>query len=394
MIYAMIGHRLLALMKTRFSASNLPPLGSLRRFPLILCLCVCLSHCTSFGPRVIRAERTNFNLAVQETEDSQLLLNLVRLKYHDTPVFLELTSITSQSTLEAGLGNGDPLAEIAQPPSLVWKPGGVLGASSQPTVSYTPLHGERYARQLLAPLKIETLMLLYRSGWPLENLLRLCVQRLNNVENAVHSPGPNPEKASGSEAFARLVDLIAKLNRGGHLDLVYETMPDQASSSRIVLHVSPEAPRQQAADLVKQLGLIAGQKHYPVSYALVEHRGSPQLDHLEIETRSLHGILSYLSHAVVVPPSHEKEGIVSVTRTLDGGVFDWGKATHHLLQVRSSASKPSRASTKVQYRGTWFYIADSDSVSKSTFSLLTQLVSLQSGDTSGISPVLTLPVSR
>ncbi|HBJ85570.1 MAG TPA: hypothetical protein DDZ88_17175 [Verrucomicrobiales bacterium] len=354
-----------------------------------------LGACGSVGSRQIKSERTNYNLAVQETEDSQLLLNLVRLKYHDTPVFLELTGITSQSTFESGLSNGDPIAEIAQPPSLIWKPGPNLTFSAQPTVSYMPLHGEKFAQQLLAPIKIESLMLLYRSGWSLQNILQLCVQRLNKIENAVHASGPTPETAPRYEDFASIVSSLVKLKHSGHLDFVYEAFPTPKDATRIVLHVSPTAFHlRHVQDLLKRLNLAPGKEHYPVTYSLVEHGGSAELDHLEVETRSLQGLLYFLSQAVEVPDKDVKDGLVTVTRTADGGTFDWAKATQGLLRVRSSATRPPKASTKVQYRGSWFYIADSDLVSKSTFSLVTQLVSLQSGDSARLTPVLTLPVSR
>lgn len=43
-------------------------------------------------------------------------------------------------------------------------------------------------------------------------------------------------------------------------------------------------------------------------------------------------------------------------------------------------------------RGSWFYIDDSDLDSKSTFSMLMQLFALQSGNSDGMTPVLTIPV--
>jgi hypothetical protein len=46
----------------------------------------------------------------------------------------------------------------------------------------------------------------------------------------------------------------------------------------------------------------------------------------------------------------------------------------------------------VQYRGSWFYIDDSDLSSKSTFNLLGQLFELQAGEAGGSVPLLTLPI--
>ena len=47
----------------------------------------------------------------------------------------------------------------------------------------------------------------------------------------------------------------------------------------------------------------------------------------------------------------------------------------------------------MKYRGYWFYIANDDPDSKSTFSMLTALFSLLGGQTaSAQAPVLTLPI--
>ena len=46
-----------------------------------------ISGCANLGPTTLKSERSNYNLAVQRTNDEQLLLNLARLKYRDTPFF-------------------------------------------------------------------------------------------------------------------------------------------------------------------------------------------------------------------------------------------------------------------------------------------------------------------
>ena len=63
------------------------------------------------------------------------------------------------------------------------------------------------------------------------------------------------------------------------------------------------------------------------------------------------------------------------------------------LKVRSKKwGKPDNAFVSVPYRGAWFYIADDDLNSKSTFTLLKQLFSLQAGQIKEAGPTLTLPV--
>jgi hypothetical protein len=113
---------------------------------------------------------------------------------------------------------------------------------------------------------------------------------------------------------------------------------------------------------------------------------------ISLVTRSLMGVLFYVSQGVVVPPEDQAAGRVTVTRAVDGAPFDWLEVTGDLLHVRASRTRPADAYVAIHYRGAWFYIADNDLGSKSTFALLTQLFALQGGEVRSSGPVLTLPV--
>lgn len=115
-------------------------------------------------------------------------------------------------------------------------------------------------------------------------------------------------------------------------------------------------------------------------------------DDLYLQTRSVSGILFFLSHNVDVPRAHIDRGLVTVTRDAEGNVFDWDRVTGDLLQVKTSPAPPVNAFVKMRYRGHWFYIEDNDLESKSTFMLLNQLFNLLAGDIKKAAPVLTIPV--
>jgi hypothetical protein len=51
---------------------------------LVLLLSVCVAGCT-IGPRALETHRLPYNEAVKKTTEEQLLLNIVRLRYTDTP---------------------------------------------------------------------------------------------------------------------------------------------------------------------------------------------------------------------------------------------------------------------------------------------------------------------
>ena len=62
------------------------------------------------------------------------------------------------------------------------------------------------------------------------------------------------------------------------------------------------------------------------------------------------------------------------------------------MRTSDSLLRPSDAAFAVRHRGRWFYIADGDQSTKSTFLLLGNLFTLQAGDVEDAKPVLTLPV--
>jgi len=145
-------------------------------FSLLGCSLFLATSCASIGSRAIKGERVNFNAALQQTADEQLLLNLVRLRYRDPPAFLEVTSISTQSQFQTSFEAGTEL-ERATVNSDLFKITGGFGYFTQPTLTYTPLQGENFIQRLLSPLTVDKLMLLYRSGWNISRLFRLCVQR-------------------------------------------------------------------------------------------------------------------------------------------------------------------------------------------------------------------------
>lgn len=58
-----------------------------------------LVGCSSIGPDKIHADRYNYGKAISDSSKSQLLENLVRLRYADTPVFIDVGQVVSGYTL-------------------------------------------------------------------------------------------------------------------------------------------------------------------------------------------------------------------------------------------------------------------------------------------------------
>jgi len=343
--------------------------------------CCLLSGCTSFGPSAVRSGRFDYNEAIVRTFDEQLLLNLVRLRYRDTPYFLEISNVSTQYELR-----GDARASVTGGDDDLFDLGAGVGYVERPTIVYAPLAGEDFARRLLAPLSPESLLLLTGAGWRVDRVLRCGVVRINDLWNAPEASGPTPDAPPAYAEFREAATLLSEIRQEHGLRLDY----DGADGRRtVILRFTEEhtgtAPRERLAEL---LGLDAETREF----AMLPDAAPPSPSGMTLATRSLIGVLYFLSQAVDAPQRDVDAGRVTVTRNDDGSPFDWALVLGDLFAVRSSLEEPDDAFVKVRYREAWFYIDDSDLSSKSTFNLLGQLFNLQAGEVRGEAPLLTLPV--
>src|SRR3954464_8992647 len=81
------------------------------RIALIMACWTCASGC--LGPKAIRYTRLRYNEVVRDTNDEQLLINIVRLRYADSPVFIDLPNITSQFELSGGGSYAGPNQSVS-----------------------------------------------------------------------------------------------------------------------------------------------------------------------------------------------------------------------------------------------------------------------------------------
>ena len=63
-----------------------------------------LVSCVGFGPRSIQVQRASYTEVLGATDAEELLANVVRLRYLDTPVFLRISSVTASPTMELSSG--------------------------------------------------------------------------------------------------------------------------------------------------------------------------------------------------------------------------------------------------------------------------------------------------
>ena len=349
---------------------------------LILILAALLSGCQSaFGPQALARTHPAYNEAIITSINEQMLQNLVRMRYRDVTFFLEIGSVTASLSLGANagvnadvnLGSGDTLS-----------PGVGIAYADKPTISYTPLRGEELLKSILSPLQLEAILVLTQSGWNISRVFGLCFERINDLYNAPNASGPTPAQEPDHEDFGELMDALHTLQK----NQLIEIGTNEAGDIIIKLIRDNDSYKYQIDQVYTLLELDHGKDEFTLNTDFLS------MDNTQwtVRPRSISGLLYYLSHNVEAPSGHQYE-LVTVTRTEDGGRFDWNQTPGgRLFKIHTSDERPGNAYTATHYRGHWFYIEDTDLESKSTFTLLRQLFDLQAGQTNPQVPALTLPV--
>jgi hypothetical protein len=354
---------------------------------LFLIVFTFISGCHSFGPDGLRGSYSLYNTAIVDSQNEQFIQNIVRLHYRDPVFFLDVTNVTASLRMDLAASMDGTTLGLTQPSTglnmLTLNAGGAY--SSQPTISYSPLQGEGFVKSMLSHVDLHDIFTLIRSGWSSSRVLGLCVERINGLDNASTGSGPTPKLSPKQIGpFQRLLKLF-EIVIGENL-IVPKIDP---ITKEMQLEIKSNSDFHDVIWEIKQL-LELDQK------LEVYHLSSDFLgrsDTISIHSRSLMSILFYLSHHVDTPDTHKKSGLVTVTLNEDGSKFDWMKTTAgSLFHILYSEKQPDLAFVSIPYRGHWFYLADNDLESKSTFMLLTQLFRLQAGAAKSSGPALTLPV--
>jgi len=342
-----------------------------------------LAGCTVAGPSAVRNGRLAYNQAITETDNQQMLMGVVHSRYDETTTLLAVASVTANvrvttsTGIELGFGDSDNYAGSLVP----FSAGAVY--EENPTISYVPVAGAKYAGQLFSPVRVAVLAELTGTLAESDYIFTALIASANGIRNPdfqYASVAPDPH-------FERFVTLMTTLTQAHRLHWVMDGSKDGAHSL-VIEHFAPELTAE-VSELLSLLGLPvpppdATQVVVPVFLAL----NGRESGGIGLTTRSVGNLVEILAAAVEVPEDDMRRGIAAPYPPP-------GLAGQH-LRVRYSDDKPSGAAVAVPYRDGWYYIDETDRPTKRFFRLLSALwsVSMAEGTAHAAGPVLTVPVSR
>jgi hypothetical protein len=171
-----------------------------------------LSACSVVGPASIDHGRTSYNEVIEDTSRQQALLNVVRIRNGESPLFIDVTEVDAATSAGGTLGGGvsglgatanfksTSAGTIQGPVEAIT---GSVSYQEAPTVRYFPLSGNALIAQVSTPIRPDSLVNLYNSDWPLAAILDLSVNRVT----------------SGYEDYDAAIDAMIDLDAYGALIL-------------------------------------------------------------------------------------------------------------------------------------------------------------------------------
>lgn len=394
-------------------------LFNLRRMMGVTALgCVLMSSsCATIGPQKVVSSHTAYNDAVQLTITREVLANIVRSRYSDPMQFLAVSAINAQFSVSAGGSAGVGGIGAA---GAVGSVDASIGYSDSPTITFVPQSDAGFYKSMYAPFDVSETIgfgLSYRfahmdPGWKNMSML-FSFASINGANDQVIG--------KRSSLYNRRIAALSDLLEGG---ANFQQVPDWDFDSmaiardkvtaedkvdafrynlyfidekdgknvrlaryRLVLAleiVNPEAPGVTAA--LQELGVVPGKKVYV--FRPPSHASPGKLDPaaIWITPRSMADAINLATTFVEVPQDHQTLVQPIKSLTADDLVLP-------PIVIRSSQQEPVYP-YRIQHRGYWFYVDDTDLESKIFLEVLVAAYSSRVGsrqaDDEG--PQVVLPV--
>src|SRR5215813_6973796 len=304
---------------------------------LLLLTVLGIVGCASIGPGTVTRDRFDYTSAVAESWKSQMLLNLVKLRYGDTPVFMDVGQIISGYTVEGTLSAGGTIFSTSGVVPGVPDSSIILGTQGRytdwPTITYAPLVGERFARSLMTPLPPPSILSLIQAGYPVDAVLRLTVHEINGIRNRYG--GDLRARPADPEFYALLRDLRRLQTAGGIGLRVQRSEGNEAILMTFRQNIDP-AIAETILAVRQRLGLDPTAQDIRVVYGSVAANNRE----LAILSRSILEILIDLSSFITVPEAHVLERRVGPTQ--EDGTGPEGPI-RPLIRIGSAPARPNDA---------------------------------------------------
>ena len=380
--------------------------------PLLFLLTFMNTSCASFGGKKLVSSHMAYNDAVQLTVTREVLANIVRSRYTDPMQFLAVQAINAQFSVNVGGGAG--VGGLGQA-GAVGEVSGSVGYSDSPTITYVPQSGAAFHKSVLSPMEIEDVIGFAFAGRLMQTepdwrrpVLRLSFASINGATEIVSGRRSElyyqrveamerlllagayvrqvPEWDFNTAAIAREKvtgeDQVKAFAKG-----LYFVEEDDGHNLRlaryrlVVALVLPDPEDPEIREALENLGVKPGRAQYILRPPTHSSPGPLDPYAIWVTPRSIADLLIIAGQFVDVPAAHAKI-VPPIKRTLESPV-----------RILSSEQEPPFP-YRVQHRGYWFYVEDSDLMSREFLEVMVGVYTSRIGSKQAedAAPQLVLPV--
>jgi hypothetical protein len=343
-------------------------------------LACALASCTNVGPRTVAVDRFDYSSAIADSWKQQTLLNIVKIRYVDLPVFVDVSSIVAGYSLQTGVTVGGVVSSERAVQGNYGSISGQAVYTDRPTITYVPMTGEKFLRGLITPIDPKNIFFMLQAGYPADFILGLTVESLNGVRNRSAAGGMVRE---ADPDFVRVQQLLRDVQAAGGVGMRVEE--DKAKGSTAVLFFQrddlPADIQAKSAEIRRLLRLQADRPKFALTYSPM--RGAD--NELAVNSRSLVQILQAFASYVEVPDQDLRNKVAAPA-------FAHAETDpREVGRIRSGPTRPETAYAAVQYRGTWFWVEDSDWLTKRALTAVMFFFTLADTGSPDKLPLITIP---
>ncbi|MCX6928181.1 MAG: hypothetical protein NT154_33975 [Verrucomicrobia bacterium] len=338
--------------------------------------------CTHLGPRTVAVDRFDYSTAIADSWKQQTLLNIVKLRYMDLPVFMDVASVVSGYSMQTGVSVNGTLSSDRAVQGNYLSAGGQAIYTDRPTVTYVPMTGEKFLRGLITPIDPKNIFFMLQSGYAADFLLGLTVESLNGVRNRSTAGGTVRE---ADPAFIRALALLREVQAAGAFAMRVEE--DKAKGSTgVVFFRRDDVPAdiaEKGAEIRRLLKLPEEPQKFVLTYSPM--RGAD--NELAVNSRSMLQIMQAFASHLDVPEAHLKDH--SAWPSVESAPAVEGVRQN--AQIHSGKSKPASAFAAVRYRDYWFWVENGDLQTKRALTVVMFFFTLAESGSPEKLPLITIP---
>jgi predicted small lipoprotein YifL len=350
-------------------------------------LSLSLAACTSIGPGTVPHDRIDYASAIGNSWKEQTLLNIVKLRYADMPIFLEVAQVIAGYQLQSAIGGsftaGNFTAGIVGPFTAVGSANAAGTYTDRPTVIYSPLTGVDFLKRLMTPIPPSSVLFMLQSGYFADRIMPIMLDSINGLNNE-----SNRLRRPADPKFTRLVELMREGQLAGAIQIRIERSKAGAESSVLIFGPSKDpALAARGRELKSLLGIKPDLRELKVNYGGYSGKDNE----IDMMTRSMLQIMLEFAAIVQVPEADVDQG-KAVPGLVDTQVQEAPSGPP--MRVLVTDTPPKDAHVAVQYDKRWFWIAKTDIQSKYTFAVIMLLFSIADTGVKGAAPVVTIPANQ